>query len=278
MGLLASSTWILAHATAAVKDIYYREKTAGSTGQHPGTTAMTLYKNDIQSQNAFPEAWPDAALNELLDKGYIRRVDKDNTEPPKRYVFTEAGRNAAPGCRETVEQTTTRHPGPVGKLTKLLARREPAPAPARRDGRRPRTASERTITAGEPADVAAAPNFGEPNHGNAGQAQRPAGPELGTRLRATANSRVLQPAKCLLDGVEIDAEAPSNGGKRLTTGPKFRSLGSNDLVLRDIEGVADSEVTRHGRAGSECFRPRPPPLPKTEPLLCEYPPSSFRFP
>ena len=104
MALLASSAWILAHATAGVEEIYYRENPAGRSGQHGSTPAMTLYRKDVESQRAFPEDWPNAALKELLTAGYIMRIDKDGTDPPERYAYTEAGREAAPGFREALEE------------------------------------------------------------------------------------------------------------------------------------------------------------------------------
>ena len=80
-------------------------------------------------------------------------------------------------------------------------------------------------------------------------------------LRQNPKSRLPQPAHRLLDGVQVDSETPSNGGERLTRAAEFGSLGSNHLIHRHIERVADLEITRDAPAGSESFRPRPIPYP-----------------
>lgn len=70
-------------------------------------------------------------------------------------------------------------------------------------------------------------------------------------LRRKPKSPLPKPAHRLLDCVQVHAETPSNGGERLTTVAEFSSLGSNHLIHRDVERVADLEVARNVPAGSE---------------------------
>ena len=85
-------------------------------------------------------------------------------------------------------------------------------------------------------------------------------PSIFAPVSLTPKSRLPQPAKRLLDRVQVHTETPSNGGERLTTVAEVSSLSSNHLIDREREQVADLEITRNMRAGSKSFRPSPIPL------------------